>query len=928
MATFGLRYFAQLRSKYKGVFWRVEIAERDYSGPSEEMEFAGGSPLSITWENRGDEFYVPVKASEATINVMCHDNFHFIGLFTSDPRKWRVSIYRNTVLYWRGFVVADLYSESFTAPPYEVSIKAVDGFNLLSNVSLLDSDFTQLSGRLSLWDLLTRCFSLLELDLSISDWMDLYAEGMSESLSPLRQVYVDMARLYYVYEEPTYRDALELCLRPFAGQIFQSGGSLHIRRAVSLYNDSRPLSFYEVGADFPQGWLVTADGKDILTAEGDPIITTMSRDRIDSMWESEINVLGESTLEIVPAIRKVSVQVKNKMMANLVDQMSIYDLSLWDDPSNLLSLVTPTAIYLKGNKSHLDEVLYGPTYYVDQSAYTMIFQMHISTGFHYHSVTAISSTNPISREHNIPVKYGFRLVAEDAVYYIDEDGSWKLSDELFTIEEVVKTSEGSDRKIEMEGFPASGLLQFFIVENLSSHSDTRTSYYSSATFSNLSLTLDTSDDYDNELSYALAVNAANNTDMEISLPISDIPKIPNDRLIYSLYFVDGSGEPTRMWHTKGLQDYNSLVGHLMACALRYKQLPAKRISGEMFTGRHIDMNTVVQDDRYLSAGFFINSIELDACEDSYDSELVEMPRLLRSETPPEGDDCICVQRLPFTVLRSIGCVNQIALLSTSGDLYVYDTITGHLTRCGQFSTESQLYPADDSFVISDETGINVIDYRGSIIKHIDRDYLTPATFMGSSVYGINRYNIGRNGAVVWSYFLGKIAPSGGQTTYVRTSGKTVEHTSFGTSPSFLSLVKSYASIVVNEAKGAYLYDRRSHPGTTSTFFEGVQIVSLSDYFMCQVKNAQLLIYRRDSITEQTLVKTIAINPLHCAHTLSEVAYAGSNHAVRLWDYRTNTLSSVINGEAAGAPLRGLYYINGSLFIVRQGAIYKHIPNTK
>ena len=42
MAIFGLRYFAQLRSKYKGVFWRVEIAERDYSGPSEEMEFAGG----------------------------------------------------------------------------------------------------------------------------------------------------------------------------------------------------------------------------------------------------------------------------------------------------------------------------------------------------------------------------------------------------------------------------------------------------------------------------------------------------------------------------------------------------------------------------------------------------------------------------------------------------------------------------------------------------------------------------------------------------------------------------------------------------------------------------------------------------------------------------------------------------------------------
>ena len=67
---------------------------------------------------------------------------------SSDQRKFRLSIYRNTVLYWRGFVEADLYSESFTSPPYEVSIKAVDGFNLLSNVQLLDTDFTQLSGSL------------------------------------------------------------------------------------------------------------------------------------------------------------------------------------------------------------------------------------------------------------------------------------------------------------------------------------------------------------------------------------------------------------------------------------------------------------------------------------------------------------------------------------------------------------------------------------------------------------------------------------------------------------------------------------------------------------------------------------------------------------------------------------------------------------
>ena len=80
-----------------------------------------------------------------------------------------------------------------------------------------------------------------------------YAEGMDENISPLRQTCLDLERLYYVYEEPTYRDILELCLRPFAGQIFQSNGALHIRRAVSLYRTERPMSFYRVGTEYPVG---------------------------------------------------------------------------------------------------------------------------------------------------------------------------------------------------------------------------------------------------------------------------------------------------------------------------------------------------------------------------------------------------------------------------------------------------------------------------------------------------------------------------------------------------------------------------------------------------------------------------------------------------------------------------------------------------
>lgn len=84
MEYFGLKYYAEMRSKYKGVIWRVEIAERGFIGIAEHMDFSGSNPLKITWENRGDDFFVPVKASEASITVMCHKNFHYINLFTSD----------------------------------------------------------------------------------------------------------------------------------------------------------------------------------------------------------------------------------------------------------------------------------------------------------------------------------------------------------------------------------------------------------------------------------------------------------------------------------------------------------------------------------------------------------------------------------------------------------------------------------------------------------------------------------------------------------------------------------------------------------------------------------------------------------------------------------------------------------------------------
>ncbi|MBR6813655.1 MAG: hypothetical protein IKM50_03810, partial [Tidjanibacter sp.] len=526
MAVFGLKYYAEMRSKHHNILWRVEIAERGYSGGYEEMTFAGDESIIITWEARGDEFYAPVKASEATINILCKENFHYLSLFTSDPRQFRVSIFRSGALYWRGFVTADLYSETFTAPPYTVTIKAVDGFNLLESYTFNDLMTIGTSGRISLWDMTSKCLDLLELDMEVSDWLDLYGEGMNESVSPLRQTYIDLERLYYVYDEPTYREILELCLLPFAGQIFQSSGALHIRRAVSLYQNSRPITFFDIGAESPVGEVVVDDdGTNLVAEEGVNVITSSGRDVVDDMWRSGIYVMGEATLDIVPALRSVTVDVKNKSIENLADHLGFFLPEEWDDPNAFIDFGEyGNSLCFCGNDAHNGTTIYTKGKEVAQCNFPIQWEFTLQTT---HREWTSDRYIQVAENYAVNVHYGIRVVAAGATYYLADSGEWSQSETCIVSE--VKTGTPESIKVEINGIPADGTLQFFIrqtligkIEYYQSNRGTYSSgHQENATFSQMTMTIDAGDNYDKGLKYESLVNPANNVEMSIALPVSD-----------------------------------------------------------------------------------------------------------------------------------------------------------------------------------------------------------------------------------------------------------------------------------------------------------------------------------------------------------------------------------------------------------------------
>ena len=943
MAEFGVKYWAEMRSRYKGVLWRAEIAERGYTGAAEEMVFDGGTPLQITWEKRGDEFYVPVKASEATINILCRENFRYLSLFTSDPRQFRVSIFRSGQLYWRGYVTADLYSEVFAAPPYTVSIKAVDGFNLLSGIPFRDMVRIGTTGRKTLWELLCSCTELLELDLDTADWMDLHAEDMDENVSPLRQTCLDLERLYYVYEEPTYRDILELCLRPFAGQIFQSNGALHIRRAVSLYRTERPLSFYRVGTEYPVGRIVTGDGRRLVVHTGAQIVTSAARDTLDGMWNGDLHVSGEATLDIVPALRQVTVDVKNKSLPNLIDHLGFYLKDAWSDPHGFIMQKDAANLTFVGSDDFRDEVISTRGERVEQCNFPLTWEFGIEVSHREWGLGYISDPDAV---YTVEVHYGIRVVGDKATYSLTEEGTWATTDAEIVRE--VKTGSEENIKTEIDGIPCDGLWQFFFRQTLIGRVTTyegrdgviigaeRTSgHLESATFRNMTLTMDADNIYNAGLHCETLVNPANNVDMEITLPVSDIPYIPNDRLLYALYYLDAYGNPTRTWHTRGRCDYGTLVEHVVQGALRYRQQPSRRITGELFTGAHLDMNTVVCDDKFLHAAYAVNSLDLNAIDDSYDCELVEMPGLLATETPPKGDDCIEAAVLSFSVGKAIRCLDLLLLQDASRQkVFLFDAATRSVREIYRSDVPFAMYEADEGFVTVEGARLCHVDCRGVVQRLLDLDdeYRYPATLMDGYFHIIREFR----------KYVGPRSSSGDASdeTQWRTyryldrpecpyedgdgSVRTPNTTSAAMSGDILTMRRTDNTISVNTSQFAYLHDKRfDKPCRIQTFEAGTEIMTVSDRFIGVNLGDEFLFYRRDSITERTLLQRYDWR-VDCAdHTLSEIAFS-RNGTVMLSDIDDGAVRIVRNRAGAGQPLVGLLHIRGELYIVRERAIYKHI----
>jgi hypothetical protein len=235
--SYALRYWGEFGDYFDDIF-RVEIYENYYGGASSEMIFQGDMPLELSYPGDEMDVFRPLYGSQLSMNIISETDFQYISLHTADARRFKVKLLKNSVLYWTGWILPDLFAEPYIAPPYPVKIVARCGIGEFETtpmpatvLSYIDGDPTPTQKSfVNLYSAFIHFFKALNLDLNIHEAINIYQADRPTAPvitdTTLTDTYVDLSE----YQDKTVYDFIADQLKVFGARMYQQDGAWWVVR--------------------------------------------------------------------------------------------------------------------------------------------------------------------------------------------------------------------------------------------------------------------------------------------------------------------------------------------------------------------------------------------------------------------------------------------------------------------------------------------------------------------------------------------------------------------------------------------------------------------------------------------------------------------------------------------------------------------------
>jgi hypothetical protein len=288
---------------------RIRIFEKGYTGEYDERD-AAETFLTINWNNQGDDKYKAIKESACAIELFSETSFEHLGLFTSDDRKYRIDIEKSVgssdpVLYWRGYILPDFYTEPYLAARYVVTIRASDGLGDLKGQYFLSNAKQPIEEKWTALQLIRFCLTKLDLGLPMYCGVNVFETTMNDGDDddPLNQAFVNTKLFYGIDDQPfDLYTIIEKMLEPFGARLYVCDGAFQIENVSELAGTYRRRKYDSTGA------FVSSEDYNPIKAIGNP-----------NAGASLFWVDANQQLEVLPGRRLITLLQDYGLKTNLVE---------------------------------------------------------------------------------------------------------------------------------------------------------------------------------------------------------------------------------------------------------------------------------------------------------------------------------------------------------------------------------------------------------------------------------------------------------------------------------------------------------------------------------------------------------------------------------------------------------------------------------
>lgn len=231
--VYSVRYIMTWLSQ-KGEDCRIEILEKDYTGEA-SVKKMGSQPVMRIDSSEGG-----IIGTSLQMSIQADVDGELMHLYTTDSKKYKTILYKNDTPIWSGYLLQELYSENYIAPPYDVNLTATDQIALLKDVPY------SAIGRMTLLEIIKKALQPTALELDFTIQASMKPTVLTEDVPFLSYITVND----YSFADSTCYDALQQILSTCNMALMQIDNRWHVYRindiSAKVYEYSNSLGLQQI----------------------------------------------------------------------------------------------------------------------------------------------------------------------------------------------------------------------------------------------------------------------------------------------------------------------------------------------------------------------------------------------------------------------------------------------------------------------------------------------------------------------------------------------------------------------------------------------------------------------------------------------------------------------------------------------------------